>query len=207
MKRIGVLVVVVLFASGASGCGLVKRSGSPPPVTPAASGPASGSPGGPAASATPSASPAPAVEFTVDGAGPYQLGTVLGDLQSKGLLDEVRANGEICPGNTSARGTGVWKDIRLSFRTDGKLYLATNRSAAIPTPSGAWVGSTLAQLKTIYPTLGAELSQGPAKAFLVTTISGRGILFDLDPGLKVMAMLAADAEYLKDSYLGGTDFC
>ena len=173
------------------------------PVTPGGSPQPSGS-----VAATATSSPSPLIEFTVDGAGPYQLGETMAALQSTAGLDEVTPGTEVCPGNTTARGKGVWSDIRLSFRNDGELYLAVNRSPNIPTPSGAWVGTTLAQLKTIYAGVrGQELRNGPATAFLVTTLSGRGILFDLDQDRKVIAMVAAEGDYLRNSYMGGTDFC
>jgi hypothetical protein len=196
-----VTLAVVLLA--AAGCGSDKKPPATPPAkatgaTPAASG----------ASATPSGSPAALIEFTVDGAGPYQLGTTLASLQATKNLDEVATGGQVCPQNTTARGTGTWKDIRLSFRSDGKLYLAVNRSTSIPTPSGAWLGTTLAQLKSIYAGVsGEELAHGAGGGYLVTTLSGRGILFDLDANKKVISMTAGDSAPLKASYLGGTDFC
>jgi hypothetical protein len=83
-----------------------------------------------------------------------------------------------------------------------------NRSSTIPTPSGAWLGTNLAQLKTIYAKVQTEvLTAGTAKAFLVTTISGGGILFDLNAQGAVISMAAADADYLRTSYQHGTDFC
>jgi hypothetical protein len=136
------------------------------------------------------------------------LDTSLASLQAAGLLAEVATGGETCPQNTTARGTGAWADIRLSFRPNGVLYLAVNRSASIPTPSGAWLGTTLTQLQKIYVNItGQVLAKGTSSAYLVTTISGRGILFDLDGGQKVISMIAGDSAYLKSSYLGGTDFC
>jgi len=202
VKRTGVLVLVTLLAT--AGCSSKDPVAAPPPsAAPAGSTTASSGP----ASPTPSASAGAAVEFTVDGAGPYQLGTTLSTLQATSSVEEVAPNAG-CPGNTSARGTGVWRDVRLSFRKDGQLYLAVNRSASIPTPSGAWLGTPLAQLKTIYMGVaGDDLTRGANSAFLVTTISGRGILFDLDPGKKVMSMVAGESSYLRTSYLGGTDFC
>ena len=193
-------VVVVLLA--VAGCGS-KEPAAAPPATAAGPTTASGS-----ASPTASASPSALIEFTVDGAGPYQLGATLAALQASPGLDEVTPGGAVCPENTNARGTGVWKDVRLSFRKDGKLYLALNRSSSIPTPSGAWLGTTLADLKTIYVGVpGQELTQGTRSAYLVTTLSGRGILFDLDPAKKVISMAAGDSTYLKSSFMGGTDFC
>lgn len=114
----------------------------------------------------------------------------------------------MCVGNTTARGTGVWRDVRLSFRKDGQLYLAVNKSPSIPTPSGAWLGTSLAELKSIYKGVaGQELTRGAHSAYLVTTLSGRGILFDLDASKRVVSMAAGDAAYLKSSYLRGTGFC
>jgi hypothetical protein len=186
-----------------SGCSK-KQAQASPTSTAAPTATATASPG---ASASPTASPSPAVQFTVDGAGPYQLGTTLQALQDAGQLDEVQTGGATCPDNTTARGKGVWKDIRLSFRKNGTLYVVVNRSTTIPTPSGAWLGNSLAALESIYGNLGQELMKGTAVAYLVTTGSGRGILFDLDNSKKAFAMIAGEANYLKSSYLGGTDFC
>lgn len=187
-----------------AGCG----DDDPAPTTPAPSAQTSVSAeASPSPSASPPASPSPspAINFSVDGAGPYTIGANLEALKAGGLLEEVKTGAETCPANTTARGTGVWKDIQLQFRPDGVLYLAVNRSKTIPTPSGARLGMTLAAVSSIYGNLGKELNNGAA--FLVTTTSGRGILFDLDQSKKVFAMIAGDAAYLKSSYEGGTDFC
>lgn len=199
---------VVLMAATLAGCKKDTPTAAAPSTASSAS--AAASPGAsavPSGSADPSASPGTGLlEFTVDGAGPYQLGAALSALQT--YLDEVKTGGATCPENTTARGKGVWKDLHLQFRKDGSLYLAVNRSTQIPTPSGAWLGSTLTELKTIYAQVpGQELKQGTSSAYLVTTTSGRGVLFDLGTGGKVVAMLAGDAAYLKSSYTGGTDFC
>jgi hypothetical protein len=147
-------------------------------------------------------------EFTVDGAGPYQIGAMLTDLQATPGLTNVTTGGQTCPTTTTAQGTGVWKDLHLSFHQDGTLYLAVNRSPTIPTPSGAWLGTTLAQLKTIYAKVQTEqLTAGTGKAFLVTTLSGRGILFDLNAQGAVISMAAADASYLRTGYHTGTGLC
>jgi len=83
-----------------------------------------------------------------------------------------------------------------------------NRSDQIPTPSGAWLGTTLTELKTIYGGLVTqELTRGTTSAFLVQTLSGGGILFDLDATKKVQSMTAGDAAFLRTSFTGGTDFC
>ena len=196
-------LVAVLTATG---CGSQKPTAAPP-ATPAASTPASSSASS-AASATTSASPANLIEFTVDGGGPYQLGATLASLQTAGSLDEVTPGGAACPENTTARGKDVWRDVRLSFRKDGKLYLIINKSASVPTPSGVWLGTTLADLKKIYAGVtGEELTRATGTAYLITTLSGGGILFDLDANKKVISMAAGDAASLKSTYVGSTQFC
>lgn len=191
------LLAVALLA----GCGDDPK---PPSTAPSAvtSLPAEATP---STEPSPAVSPSPAIHLTVDGAGPYALGAKLADLQADGLLADVATGGETCPVNSTATGTGVWQEVRLQFRPDGELYLVINRAKTIPTPSGAWIGMSLASLSSIYGNLGDELKGGTA--YLVTTTSGRGILFDLDDKKKVMAMIAGDAAYLKSSYEGGTDFC
>jgi hypothetical protein len=160
-------------------------------------------------SAVPSVSLTPTVvEFTVDGTGAYQIGAMLSDLQAAQGLTNVTTGAQTCPTNTMAHGTGVWKDVDLWFHQDGALYLAVNRSPAIPTPSGAWLGTTLAQLKTIYAKVQTEQLTGrTGEAFLVITLSGRGILFDLNARGAVISMAAADAGYLRTSYQNGMGFC
>src|SRR5262245_45282209 len=82
--------------------------------TAAASAPSGAASGGDT-SAPPSGSPSStAVEFTVDGAGPYQLGSMLTDLQAAPGLANVTTGGP-CPGNTTAEGTGVWKEVTRPF--------------------------------------------------------------------------------------------
>jgi hypothetical protein len=204
VRRIPVLVAVALFAL--AGCGNDPQP--PANATPTGATPSVGASGSAGPSATPSASASDLIEFTVDGAGPYKLGATLASLQAANQLAEVAKGTEVCPENTFARGTGVWTDVRLSFRPDGKLYMLVNRSPNIPTPSGAWLGTSLNELKTIYNGIpGQELSQGPGKAYLVTTISGRGILFDLDDTQRVRSMAAGEASFLEDGYTGGTDYC
>jgi hypothetical protein len=211
VKRLSLATLsLLLMAAALAGC--KKDSPTAAPTTAASSASAAASPSAapnPSGSTDPSASPgADLIEFTVDGAGPYQLGATLTALQAEAGLDEVKTGGATCPENTTARGKGAWKDVQLQFRKDGTLYLAINRSAQIPTPSGAWLGSTLTELKTIYAKVpGQELKQGTRTAYLVTTTSGRGVLFDLGTGAKVVTMIAGDAAYLKSSYTGGTDFC
>jgi hypothetical protein len=201
MRRFGLSLLVVLFA--AAGC-----SKDPAPTPTAAPESATQSPtpeatAGPGPTATVTAE----LAFSVDGTGPYLLGAKLSALQSAGQLDEVKTGGETCAQNTTARGKDRWKDVRLSFKPDGTLYILVNRSTAIPTPSGAYLGNTLAALQSIYGGLGEELTLGGHVAYLVTTTSGRGILFDLDARKKVMAMIAGEAGYLKSSFMAGTDYC
>jgi hypothetical protein len=209
VKRIGpfFLVMVVATALGATGCN--SPAPPPPPGNTTGSTPATNGSGNP--SNAPSTSPTPRaqalIEFTTEGAGPYQLGLTLDQLKAKPGLDEITTGG-VCPNNTFARGTGVWRDVRMSFRQDGRLYMLVNRSDQIPTPSGAWLGTTLTDLKKIYAGLTTqELTQGTRTAFLVQTLAGGGILFDLDASKKVLSMAAADAHFLRMSFNGGTDFC
>jgi len=204
VKRIGLSIVVLLFAL--TGCS--KNADNPgTPTVPSGSATGSASPTT-KASGSPTASPATLKEFSVDGAGPYQLGLSLTALQAKPGLDEVTQGSPACPENTFARGTGDYRDVRLSFRKDGKLYLALNRSDAIPTPSGVWLGTTLADVKKIYGGLQTQdLARGTSKAFLIQTLSGGGILFEIGPGDKVISMAAADAAYLRNTYSAGTDYC
>jgi hypothetical protein len=206
VKRFGLALVLVLAATLA---GCKKDAPTPAPSTtasPSAAVSTSASPS-PGASAAPSASADNGlVEFTVDGAGPYQLGATLASLTAD--LDEVKTGAAPCPDNTTARGKGVWQDLQLRFHKDGTLYLAVNRSPNIPTPSGAWLGFSLAQLKAIYSKVPTEdLTHMSDSAYLVTTTSGRGVLFELNAAKKVTAMYAGEAPFLKSSYIGGTGFC
>jgi hypothetical protein len=197
-------LVALLVVTGCSAGGEHAASNAPSRTTSASASPQE------TGSASPSGSPSAdaAVEFTVDGAGPYQLGATLDELRATPGLDEVKSGGPACAKNTTARGTSTWREVQLSFHEDGELYLAVNRSPSIPTPSGAWLGTPLAQLKKIYASVTAEdLVRGTRHAYLVTTISGRGILFELDAKTMVTAMLAADAAYLRDTFQGGTGYC
>jgi hypothetical protein len=195
-------VLALLTACGGNG---------PGPAGPDASQTTAATPSGTAgATATGGATPTEDdLAFTVDGVGPYQLGVTLDSLEEVGLLDEIGTGGETCAANTRARGTDVFTDVRMSFRPDGLLYLVTNRSEAIATPSGATLGSTMAELNTIYASAThEELGDGFYAAFLVRAgAAGRGILFDLGTDDEVFTMTAGDANYLRDSYVNGTDFC
>jgi hypothetical protein len=200
-RRAVAAVLAMAAALTAAGCG----SDEPDPPASTVRPTTSASPTG-TAGASASASASALVEFTVDGAGPYLLGADLTDLRPR--LGGVATGGKTCPANTTATGTGTWTGVQVSFRPDGKLYLLVNRSASIPTPSGAWLGTTLADLKKIYAGVpGQELKQGTRTAYLVTTLSGRGILFDLGDTGAVTAMMAGEAAFLRTSYQGGTDFC
>ena len=111
--------------------------------------------------------------------------------------------------NSSWTMTRTAADGRMEIvRKDGKLYLALNRSDSIPTPSGVWLGTTLADAKKIYGGLQTQdLARGTSKAFLIQTLSGGGILFEIGPGDKVISKAAADAAYLRNTYSAGTDYC
>jgi hypothetical protein len=208
VKRIGALIAVALLAAGMSGCGSHKQAASlvaPPSSSGSAAGQVS-------ATATASASPSPSavlIEFTVDGIGGYQLGASLTALKATPGLGGITTGGPNCPDNTVAQGTGGLTDVQLRFHKDGTLFLIVNKSTSIPTPSGAWLGTPLAQLKTIYASVpGESLTRGTATAFLVTTQSGRGILFDLSGSQTVTDMLAGDGAYLRATYLSGApDYC
>jgi hypothetical protein len=207
VKRVVTAVTAIATLLLLPACGQPRAKA----ATPAASRPSAvvsaGATTGP--SAAPSGSPTPTVlEFTVDGAGPYQIGAMLTDLQASPGLTNMTTAAQGCPTNTTAQGAGVWKDLHVSFRQDGALYLAVNRSPTIPTPSGAWLGTTLAQLKKIYAGVQTEqLTAGTGKAFLVITLSGRGILFEMNAQSAVISMAAADASYLRRSYQAGAGFC
>lgn len=189
-----------------AGCKEDPHAGAAPSIASSPGVSSHGSPGS-EVSAHPSASRMP-IEFTVDGAGPYQLGAALSALQSGPGLDNVKSGGQPCPDNTTAQGKGVWQDIEVQFHKDGTLYLAINRSSNIPTPSGAWVGSTLTELKTVYAKIpGQEIKKGNTSAYLVPTTSGRAVLFQLDAGQKVTAMMAGEAAFLKSNFTGGSNFC
>jgi hypothetical protein len=211
LRRIPILVPLALaLALGTVGCHLGAPSTNTPvgdagvTATPNATGTRPTSPT-PTGTATPT-STAQVVEFTTDGAGPYLIGKTLTELQPQ--LQQVGPD-NLCTGNTTAQGTGVWSDVRVEFHSDGKLYLLVNKSISIPTPSGAWIGQTsLTDLQTIYKGITTQvLTHGTSTAFLAQTLGGGGILFELDPTDHVSAMYAADAFYLKNTFSGGTPYC
>ena len=209
MKRLSALVITLLAVPALlAGCG-----GDKPTTTTAP--PTAGAPTTGVATATGSVSPGPTgsaaavPEFTVDGAGPYQLSATLAALQSANLLATVVTGADSgCPQNTTAHGTGTWADLELSFHPDGTLYLAVNKSPSVPTPSGAWVGTSLDDLKKIYKGLpGREVSHGADTGYVVRTNSGRGILFVLDTAKTVVSMIAGDGNYLITTFQSGAKFC
>jgi hypothetical protein len=197
--------VALAVTLGAAGCNQSPSSGTAStPSTTASTGTAT--PTG-STSPTPTASQAPLVEFSTDGAGPYILGKGLTELQANPGLDEVGPD-SACPGNMTARGKGSWRDVVLHFRPDGKLYLVENRSQAIPTPSGAFLGTPLADLKTIYSGLVTqELTRGTNSAFYVQTLGGRAVLFVLNANKVVDLMYAGDGMYLRNTFEGSGNFC
>jgi hypothetical protein len=157
------------------------------------------------------------VNFTVDGAGPYQLGRTITQLTATPGLAQVGPNAD-CPGNQVARGTGVWGQVEMHFRPNGQLYLLVNRDQEIPTPSGAFLGTHLTNanqfspkgLKDIYTGPGLvteELTRGSAKAFHVQPPGGRALLFELNANDEVNAMYAGEGAFLKSSFTGSGDFC
>jgi hypothetical protein len=204
MRRVSVLLVVGLLAL--AGC----SSGSPAGAgeQPTGAGTTGGAgPTGPTASTTPTPTGDP-IEFSVDGAGPYQLNAKLTDLQGAGKLDKITVGTTGCPDTTTANGTGTWSGIQLYFHKDGTLYLLVNTSTSIPTPSGAYLGTKLADLKRIYASVtGADLAHGDRKAFLVTTVSGRAILFELSNIQTVVSMSAGDGFSLQQAFTTGTPYC
>jgi hypothetical protein len=203
-------VVVTTALLATAGC-----NQNAPTTTPTVAG--SGATGSPTASASASTRPSTSstseapdlIEFSVDGAGPYVLGRTLTQLQTNPGLGSVEDSAS-CPGNKQARGQGVWQDVTLQFHSDGKLYLAVNHSASIPTPSGAWLGTTLADLKKIYASVSNEqLNKDGKNALLVRTLSGQGILFVLndDPTKTVESMVVASGNYLRTQFTTGGAYC
>ena len=207
------LVPVALATLLAAGCGK-QQPGQGQGVSPTGSAsPTSSGTAKPSGSATTSAPPL--LLFQTDGAGPYILGKTLTQLQATPGLDDVTPNPN-CPGNTTARGKGDWSGIHLNFRPDGKLYLVVNKSQDIPTPSGAALGTNLTApnqfspkgLKDIYAGLVTyDLTRGGATAFLVQTLGGGGILFELNANKDVDAMYAGDAMYLRNTFQVSGTFC
>jgi len=206
MKRLSVLVLTLIAVPVLlAGCGGDKPTTSAPPT---AGAPTTGAPASGTVSPGPTASGTPVPEFTVDGAGPYELGAALTALQAANLLSDVATGSGACPQNTTAHGTGAWADLELSFHPDGTLYLVVNKSPSVPTPSGAWVGTSLADLKKIYKGISnREVSHGGDNGFVVSTTTGRGILFVLDTSKSVVSMVAGEGIYLITTFQTGKEFC
>lgn len=201
--------VLVATALGAAGCDLLGRR-SPAPVTTTSASPdvsATTTPTTPVITATPTTDEPLSLEFRTDGAGPYEMGQTLAQLQSGPGLDEVGPM-DGCPGNTSARGVGMWRDVSFSFHSDGRLYLLVNRSTSIPTPSGVWLGTKADQVRTIYSGLVTyNLTRGSSAAVVVQTLSGAGILFELNERDEVTAMYSGPSSYLRAKFTAGTPYC
>ncbi|GIH05393.1 hypothetical protein Rhe02_34600 [Rhizocola hellebori] len=166
-----------------------------------------------AASASPSPTPSPsassaaaAIHFTGEGAGPYQLGVKVAELQKDGQLSEVRSGAETC-GYTTAMGIGPWSGVHIMATPDGIVRSVSTRSPSLPTAAGARVEMTLAELQAVYGSKGEVLSRtrDKAKIYLVTTgPDGHGIVFHLYPdnSHKAYEMTAAsDAAAAKSGFL------
>ena len=210
--------VLAALALSAVGCNAGQPAANPSPTVPTATATGQVTPTDiPVVDPTETATLPVLFEFRTDGAGPYKLPTTrLVDLQAAGAVSDVGPM-EGCAGNTSARGTGVWQDLTLGFRSDGRLYVVTNRSLTLATPSGAHLGTKLEDtpggevgLRTIYkdPTLTKyELVHGDAKAFEVVTIGGGGIMFDLNENGVVVAMHAGQPHIMRQAFNAGQPYC
>ncbi len=161
------------------------------------------------ASPTPIAPPSLAA-FTFDGVGPYQIGGDFDALKLHGLLADVVQGSQVCGDQyQSAHGVQPYQDIWISAKGGmSQIYVVVNGSTALATPSGAKVGSTLAQLKSLYGSAGEELNYRTRAGYLVKSPSGNGLLFDLDVNSKkVNDVVAGKAAYLKESFLFESDYC
>lgn len=213
--RIRPTFLVAALAVLTLGCGAlgVRDQETSGPPTPIVSGEAAPPSPGPSSIAGPTtAPPSPSVDplvLSVDGIGPYRLGTgaTLDQLQGTGVLTSVANGGEACPQHFGAQGTGQYTGIRLWFLPDRKLDFVIARAPTIRTPSGARVGNTLAELQTIYGSRGEVLTVGGAKAYIVRVASsGRAIFFELDlANAQVIAVYAGGGDRLAQRFLGGSD--
>ncbi|HZN76817.1 MAG TPA: hypothetical protein VFC00_34760 [Micromonosporaceae bacterium] len=199
-------LAVLTLGCGALGVRGSQESGGPSPSV-AAQSPTS------SPSLVPSTKPPAAAEtslvLSVNGIGPFTLGTgaTLDQLQATGQIASVGDGGEACPQFFGAQGNGPWSGVRLWFRPDRTLDFVIARDQAIRTPSGAHVGSTLAELQSIYGSRGEVLTSGSAKAYIVRVASsGRAIFFELDiANAKVVAMFAGGSDRLAQRFLNGAD--
>jgi hypothetical protein len=195
MKRVALAVAAVMTLP-------VAACESKEPVTWSQSSAAAASTGAPRASASPTAA---AIHFTGIGAGVYQLGVKIAELQKDGHLADVRSGDQMC-GYTTATGIGPWSGVHIMATPDGVVRSVSTRSPSIPTAAGARVEMTLAELQAIYGAKGEVLSRerDKAKTYLVTTgPAGQGILFNLypDKNHKVYEMSAGDAAAIKSKFL------
>lgn len=208
MKRLVSVVCAALFiVTGCKSGGADEAAPAPSALTAVSEAPSVvADPSSGAASPSTASSPtSDALVITVDGAGPYKHGDTLTHLQSAGLLKDRVSGGEACPSFWGANGTGKWTGVQLWFQSDGKLDFVIARENTISTPSGAKVGMTLNQLKSIYGAKGEVLSNSGAKAYLVVA-SGKALYFELDQeNTKVFAILAGGADRLKSRFLDGAD--
>src|SRR5262245_55695303 len=99
----------VLAMTGCGGSDDTTTTTLPTPATGSSASP------GPSASASPTSTAAPVVEFSVDGAGPYELDMMLDALKTTPGLDDVQTGGTTCPQNTSAHGVDKWREIEFWF--------------------------------------------------------------------------------------------
>lgn len=165
--------------------------------------------------ATPILSTAPAVlptstAFTVDGVGPYRIGGDFNLLRTQGRLASLVIGSQACgDSHRSAHGVPPYQDIWLAAKgPSAEIYIVVNGSATLATPSGAKVGSTLSELRAIYGQAGEEITYKTRAAYLVKSPSGNGLLFDFDVNTKkVIAVIAGNAAYLKESFLFEADYC
>jgi hypothetical protein len=163
----------------------------------------------PVPSILPSTRPSESMVFSVDGVGPYVLGADFHQLDADGRLSGVIIGSQTCGDHLGARGVPPYQDILVSARpADGKVYLVVNRPLTFGTASGAKLGSTMNELKTIFGAAGEELNRKPYTGYLVKSPSGNGMLFDFDVNSKkVTAVIAGNAAYLRESFLYEDDYC
>lgn len=165
----------------------------------------------PTASPTGTPSPAqptsdPATVLAANGIGPYEVGGLLSELQSEGLVVNLAPSFNCDDEWQSAEATGRYADrLTVTFLL-GRLIDVHTASAELVTPSGARVGMPLAELQGIYGSRGG----------LITGVSGNqavsvhepntdlGIVFYLDEAnATVRAISAGGVERLETAALVG----